>query len=78
MNPTALALLALAVATQQIPQEPAKDLFLHFLKVPGIEVRFVDYHLQPALFDAMKKGTHRPRGQAELGDRAHQSSISAR
>jgi hypothetical protein len=56
MNPTALALLALVFPTQ-IPKEPAKDLFLHFLKAPGVEVRFVDYHWQPALFDAMEKGT---------------------
>jgi len=56
MNPAALALLALAFPTQ-IPKEPAKDLFMHSLVVPGIEVRFVDYHWQPALFDAMEKGT---------------------
>ncbi len=56
MNPTALALLALAFPTQ-IPKEPAKDLSMHFLKAPGLEVRFVDYHWQPALFDAMEKGT---------------------
>jgi hypothetical protein len=56
MKATALALLALAVPTQ-IPKEPAKDLSMHFLKAPGIEVRFVDYHWQPALFDAMEKGT---------------------
>jgi hypothetical protein len=56
MKPTAVALLALAFPSQ-IPKEPAKDLFLHFLKAPGIEVRFVDYHWQPALFDAMEKGT---------------------
>ncbi len=56
MNPTALALAALVLPTQ-IPKEPAKDLFMHFLKAPGIEVRFVDYHWQPALFDAMEKGT---------------------
>jgi len=56
MNLTALALLALVFPTQ-VPKEPAKDLFLHFLKAPGIEVRFVDYHWQPALFDAMEKGT---------------------
>jgi hypothetical protein len=55
MKLTALALLALASPTQ-IPKEPAKDLFLHFLREPGIEVRFVDYHWQPALFDAMEKG----------------------
>jgi hypothetical protein len=47
--------LALASPTQ-IQKEPAKDLFLHFLRVPGIEVRFVDYHWQPALFDAMERG----------------------
>jgi hypothetical protein len=56
MNLTALALLALAFPTQ-VPKEPAKDLFLHFLKAPGVEVRFVDYHWQPALFEAMEKGT---------------------
>ena len=56
MNPTALALLALVLPTQ-IPKEPAKDLFMHFLNAPGVEVRFVDYHWQPALFDAMEKGT---------------------
>jgi hypothetical protein len=56
MKPTALALLAFAVPAQ-IPTEPAKDLSMHFLKAPGIEVRFVDYHWQPALFDAMEKGT---------------------
>jgi hypothetical protein len=56
MKSTAVALLTLAFPTQ-IPKEPAKDLFLHFLKAPGVEVRFVDYHWQPALFDAMEKGT---------------------
>ena len=56
MKATALALLALAVPTQ-MPREPAKDLFMHFLKAPGVEVRFVDYHWQPDLFDAMEKGT---------------------
>ena len=59
MNPTALVLLVLVQSTQ-IPKTPAKDLFLHFLKAPGIEVRFVDYHWQPALFDAMEKGTPVP------------------
>jgi hypothetical protein len=47
MNPMALALMALALPTQ-IPKEPAKDLFMHFLEAPGVEVRFVDYHWQPA------------------------------
>ncbi len=55
MKLTALALLTLAVPTQ-IPKEPASDLFMHFLRAPGIEVRFVDYHWQPALFDALEKG----------------------
>jgi hypothetical protein len=55
MKLTALALLTLA-SPSQIPTEPAKDLFLHFLNAPGIEVRFVDYHWQPALFDALEKG----------------------
>jgi len=51
-----MALLALAFPTP-IPKEPAKALFMHFLKAPGVEVRFVDYHWQPALFDAMEKGS---------------------
>jgi hypothetical protein len=55
MMTTALVLLALAAPTQ-VPKEPAKDLLLHFLKAPGFEGRFVDYHWQPALFDAMEKG----------------------
>ncbi len=55
MNMTALALAALAVPAQ-IPKEPAKDLFMHFLKAPGVEVRFVDYHWNQTLFDAMEKG----------------------
>jgi hypothetical protein len=59
MNPAALAVLAL-VSSAQIPKEPAKDLFMHFLKAPGVEVRFVDYHWQPALFDAMEKGANIP------------------
>ena len=56
MKPIAVALLAL-VFPAQIPKEPAKDLFMHSLKAPGVEVRFVDYHWQPALFDAMEKGS---------------------
>jgi hypothetical protein len=51
----ALVLLAVA-APAQVPKEPAKDLFLHFLKAPGFEARFVDYHWQPVLFAAMEKG----------------------
>jgi hypothetical protein len=55
MKPIAAAILALALPGQ-IPKEPAKDLSLHFLKAPGLEVRFVDYHWNQTLFDAMEKG----------------------
>ena len=51
-----LALLALLLPAQ-VPKEPARDLFLHSAKAPGIEIRFADYHWQPALFEAMEKGT---------------------
>jgi hypothetical protein len=51
-----LALLAAALPAQ-VPREPAKDLFLHSAKAPGLEVRFVDYHWQPALFEAMETGS---------------------
>ena len=56
MTTLALAVLALSMPAQ-IPKEPAKDLFMHSAKAPGVELRFVDYHWQPALFDAMEKGT---------------------
>jgi len=56
MATTLLAVLAL-MTTAQVPQEPAKDLFMHSATVPGVEVRFVDYHWQPAIFEAMEKGT---------------------
>jgi hypothetical protein len=52
----ALTLLALPLPAQA-PMEPAKDLFMHSAKAPGIEIRWVDYHWQPALFEAMEKGT---------------------
>ncbi len=51
----ALAVLALMMPAQ-VPKEPAKDLFMHSAQVPGMEIRFVDYHWQPALFEAMEKG----------------------
>jgi hypothetical protein len=59
MKAMALALLALALPAQpaQVPKQPAKDLFMHSMKAPGFELRFVDYHWQPALFDAMEKGS---------------------
>lgn len=56
MKTMALALLALALPAQ-VPRQPAKDLFMHSMKTPGFELRFVDYHWQPALFDAMEKGS---------------------
>ena len=56
MATMALAVLALAIPAQ-VPKEPAKDLFMHSATVPGVEIRFVDYHWQPAVFEAMEKGT---------------------
>ncbi len=55
MTTTILALTAFLVV-QQVPKEPAKDLFMHSAKVPGVEIRWVDYHWQPAIFAAMEKG----------------------
>jgi hypothetical protein len=52
----ALAFMALLIPSQ-VPTEPAKDLFMHSATAPGVEVRFVDYHWQPVLFEAMEKGT---------------------
>jgi hypothetical protein len=53
---TMLALVALLIPLQ-VPKEPARDLFMHSAKVPGVEIRWVDYHWQPVLFEAMEKGT---------------------
>jgi hypothetical protein len=55
MAPITLIPLAFLLAAQ-LPKEPARDLFLHTERAPGIEVRYVDYHWQPALFEAMAKG----------------------
>lgn len=55
MPTMALGMLALLLPVQ-VPKEPAKDLFLRSVKVPGVEFRFVDYHWQPALFEAMASG----------------------
>jgi hypothetical protein len=58
-----LNLIAVALLTvPQIPKEPAKDLFVHQLHVPGLEVRFVDYHFQPAVFESFEKGGELPAG----------------
>jgi hypothetical protein len=56
MTTLALAVLALSLPAQ-VPTEPAKDLFMHSERAPGFELRFVDYHWQPAVFEAMEKGT---------------------
>jgi hypothetical protein len=56
MKTIVLTLVAFAFPAQA-PKEPAKDLFLHSAKVPGLEMRFVDYHWQPAIFEAMEKGS---------------------
>jgi hypothetical protein len=56
MATTVLALAALLLPAQ-VPKEPARDLFMHSATVPGVEIRFVDYHWQPAIFEAMEKGT---------------------
>jgi hypothetical protein len=56
-----IAALALLLAPQAgIPKEPAKDLFMHSQQVPGVEIRFVDYHWHPDLFDALEKGANIP------------------
>lgn len=53
----ALLLAALLPLALQTPTTPAKDLFLHSERLPGVELRFVDYHWQPSLFEAMERGT---------------------
>jgi hypothetical protein len=56
-----IAALALMLAPQAgVPKEPAKDLFLKSHNVPGVELRFVDYHWHPAMFDAIEKGANIP------------------
>jgi hypothetical protein len=54
LTPLLVALVLIAPA--QAPKEPAKDLFLRSAKLPGVEMRFVDYHWQPAIFEAMASG----------------------
>lgn len=55
MPSLAFAALSLLFAAQ-VPKEPAKDLFMRSAKVPGVELRFVDYHWQPAIMEAMATG----------------------
>jgi hypothetical protein len=59
MKTMVVSLLALALQAQ-IPKEPAKDLFMHSANAPGVEIRFVDYHWQPALWEALEKGSDVP------------------
>jgi hypothetical protein len=52
-----IALLPFALLLpSQVPKEPAKDLFMHSARAGGLEIRFVDYHWQPAIFEAMASG----------------------
>jgi hypothetical protein len=36
--------------------QPAADLSVHSVRKPGFEMRFVDFHWRPELFEAMEKG----------------------
>jgi len=56
MMTMATAMLAV-LASNQVPKEPAADLFLHTERAAGVKVSFVDYHWQPVLFEAMEKGS---------------------
>jgi hypothetical protein len=56
MKSLGVVLLALAFSPQ-MSREPAKDLFMHSAKAPGVEIQFVDYHWQPAMWEAMEKGS---------------------
>lgn len=54
---TALLLaIVLPFVAPQTPTAPARDLFMHTERLPGIELRWVDYHWHPALFQAMETG----------------------
>jgi len=48
--------VALATVAPAAQIQPAADLSLHTDKQPGIEMRFVDFHWRPELFEAMEKG----------------------
>jgi len=50
----AAAILAFPALAQQ--NQPASDLSVHSEKIPGITVRFVDWHWRPELFAEMEKG----------------------
>lgn len=66
----ALAVAAIAVATPTFGQQtkPATDLSVHTEKLPGIEVRFVDWHWRPELFAEMEKGGSKmPEAQRNWG-----------
>jgi hypothetical protein len=38
------------------PGKPATDLALRTVNLPGIEVKFVNFHWRPEMFEAMEKG----------------------
>jgi hypothetical protein len=49
-------LAAMATVAPAAQMQPATDLSVHSDKQPGFEMRFVDFHWRPELFDAMEKG----------------------
>lgn len=55
MGLSTLAMLAFTLVVQT-PMQPATDLSRHSARLPGIELNFVDFHWQAALFEAMEKG----------------------
>jgi hypothetical protein len=64
----AAAMIALAVPAAGQQAKPATDLSVHNEKVPGVEVRFVDWHWRPELFAAMEKGGSKaPEAQRNWG-----------
>ena len=56
MRLTVAAVFALALPAFGQQMQPASDLSVHTEKLPGIEVRFVDWHWRPDLFAEMEKG----------------------
>jgi hypothetical protein len=56
MRLTAATLILFALPAFGLQTEPASDLSVHSAKLPGIELRFVDWHWRPDLFAEMEKG----------------------
>jgi hypothetical protein len=64
----AAAMITLAAPAFGQQMKPATDLSVHNEKLPGIEVRFVDWHWRPELFAAMEKsGSKVPEAQRNWG-----------